>query len=111
MSHESERDGAPTRRTVLGYGAAAVGGASLAGCSGTSRDSGSTGATDGATSAGESTATDTAVENGDVYRAGSLYRGPITNLVLTERTARQLYGVEGELFDRDRVAAVVAGEV
>ena len=53
----------------------------------------------------------TAVRNGDVYRAGSLYQGPITNLVLTERTARQLYDVEGELFDRDRVASVVAGDL
>jgi len=53
----------------------------------------------------------TAVSNGDVYRAGSLYQGPITNLVLTERTARQLYGFEGELFDRDRVAAIVEGAV
>jgi len=52
----------------------------------------------------------TAVENGDVYRAGGLYQGPITNMILTERTARHLYGVEGELFDRERVAAVVNGE-
>ena len=50
-----------------------------------------------------------AVQNGDVYRAGPLYQGPITNLVVTERTARLLYGVEGELFDRGRVADVVAG--
>jgi len=50
-----------------------------------------------------------AVSNGDIYRAGGLYQGPITNLVLTERTARQLYGFEGDLFDRDRVAAI-AGE-
>ncbi|WP_435066767.1 ABC transporter substrate-binding protein [Haloplanus sp. C73] len=53
----------------------------------------------------------TAVENGDVYRAGGLYQGPITNLVLTERTARNLYGVEEDLFDRDRVAAIVEGDV
>jgi iron complex transport system substrate-binding protein len=53
----------------------------------------------------------TAVGNGDVYRAGGLYQGPITNLVLTERTAAQLYGFEGELFDRERVAAIVNGEV
>jgi iron complex transport system substrate-binding protein len=52
----------------------------------------------------------TAVENGDVYRAGGLYQGPITNMVLTERTAAQLYGHDGELFDRDRVASIVAGE-
>jgi iron complex transport system substrate-binding protein len=53
----------------------------------------------------------TAVKEGDVYRAGGLYQGPITNLVLTERTARQLYGFEGDLFDRERVATVVEGEV
>jgi iron complex transport system substrate-binding protein len=52
----------------------------------------------------------TAVENGDVYRAGGLYQGPITNLVLTERTASQLYDFEGELFDRQRVADIVNGE-
>jgi hypothetical protein len=52
-----------------------------------------------------------AVTNGDVYRAGGLYRGPITNLVLTERTARQLYDFEGDQFDRQRVADVVRGDV
>lgn len=51
-----------------------------------------------------------AVENGDVYRAGGLYQGPITNLVLTERLAGDLYGFDGELFDRGRVADIVAGE-
>lgn len=51
----------------------------------------------------------TAVENGDVYRAGGLYQGPITYMVLTERTASQLYGFEGELFDRERVADIVNG--
>ena len=52
----------------------------------------------------------TAVQNGDVYRAGGLYQGPITNMVLTERTASKLYGVDEELFDRGRVADIVAGE-
>ncbi len=52
----------------------------------------------------------TAVRNGDVYRAGSLYQGPITNFVLTERTAAQLYDVDGELFDRQRVADIVNGD-
>ncbi|MFD1601065.1 ABC transporter substrate-binding protein [Halobellus rarus] len=51
----------------------------------------------------------TAVANGDVYRAGPLYQGPITNLVVTERLARTLYGVEEELFDRQRVSDIVAG--
>jgi len=53
----------------------------------------------------------TAVQNGDVYRAGGLYQGPITYMVLTERTAGQLYGFDGELFDRQRVSAVVNGDV
>jgi len=53
----------------------------------------------------------TAVENGDVYRAGGLYQGPITNMVVTERTAGQLYGVDEELFDREQTAAVVNGEI
>jgi iron complex transport system substrate-binding protein len=52
----------------------------------------------------------TAVENGDVYQAGPLYQGPITNLVVTERLARDLYGHEGELFDRQAVADVVTGD-
>jgi len=52
----------------------------------------------------------TAVENGDVYRGGSLYQGPITNLVLTERAAGQVYGVDEELFDRQRVADIVSGD-
>ncbi|GGN05874.1 ABC transporter substrate-binding protein [Halarchaeum nitratireducens] len=53
----------------------------------------------------------TAVKNGDVYRGGPLYQGPISNLVLTERGARQLYGREEELFDRGRVADIVAGSL
>ncbi|MFA1609864.1 ABC transporter substrate-binding protein [Halobellus rubicundus] len=52
----------------------------------------------------------TAVANGDVYRAGPLYQGPITNLVVTERLARTLYDVDEALFDRQRVADVVNGE-
>ena len=51
----------------------------------------------------------TAVENGDVYRAGPLYQGPITNLVVTERLARLLFGAEEPLFDRKRVAEIVEG--
>ena len=53
----------------------------------------------------------TAVRNGDVYRAGGLYQGPITYMVLTERTANQLYGVDEALFDRERVADIVNGDV
>jgi iron complex transport system substrate-binding protein len=53
----------------------------------------------------------TAVKNDDVYRGGPLYQGPITNLVLTERAAKQVYGVSKELFDRKRVADIVAGKL
>jgi iron complex transport system substrate-binding protein len=49
----------------------------------------------------------TAVRNGDVYRAGGLYQGPITNLVLTQRLGEQLYGVEDQVYDPDRVASIV----
>ena len=52
----------------------------------------------------------TAVKNGDVYRGGPLYQGPITNLVLTERAATQVYGVSKRLFDRQRVANIVQGK-
>ncbi|WP_435320612.1 ABC transporter substrate-binding protein [Haloarchaeobius sp. TZWSO28] len=52
----------------------------------------------------------TAVQNGDVYRAGGLYQGPITNMVLTERTAGQLYDVDEKLFDRQRVVDIVNGD-
>ena len=53
-----------------------------------------------------------AVENGDVYRGGPLYQGPITNLVLTERAANQLYpDAFGDvtLYDPQRVSDIVAG--
>ena len=52
----------------------------------------------------------TAVKNGDVYRGGPLYQGPITTMVVTERMAQDLYGVDEELYDRGRVADIVAGE-
>jgi len=53
----------------------------------------------------------TAVQNGDVYRGGPLYQGPITNMVVAERQASQFYDVDGELFDRERVGDVVAGDL
>ncbi|WP_248896632.1 ABC transporter substrate-binding protein [Haloplanus halobius] len=60
----------------------------------------------------------TAVQNGRVYRGGYLYQGPIHNLFLTERAAQQLYpdefgGVtdDVQLFDRQRVADIAAGDV
>ncbi|GAB7010279.1 ABC transporter substrate-binding protein [Halorubrum trueperi] len=58
------------------------------------------------------------VRNGRVYRGGYLYQGPIHNLFLTERAAKQLYPEEfgdvtddAELFDRQRVADIVAGDL
>lgn len=58
----------------------------------------------------------TAVQNGRVYRGGYLYQGPIHNLFLTERGAKQLYPdtfgdvtSDDELFDRQRVADIVTG--
>jgi iron complex transport system substrate-binding protein len=56
----------------------------------------------------------TAVKNGDVYRGGPLYQGPIINLVVTERAARQVYPDamnDRKLFDRQRVADIVNGDV
>ncbi|ELZ60909.1 MULTISPECIES: ABC transporter substrate-binding protein [unclassified Haloferax] len=59
----------------------------------------------------------TAVQNGRVYRGGYLNQGPIHNLFLTERAAKQLFPDEfgevtgdAELFDRRRVADIVTGE-
>ncbi|MFB6236582.1 MAG: ABC transporter substrate-binding protein [Halopenitus sp.] len=52
----------------------------------------------------------TAVKNDNVYRAGGLYQGPITNLVLTERLAANLYDTDAKLYDRQRVADVVKGD-
>jgi iron complex transport system substrate-binding protein len=51
----------------------------------------------------------TAVENGQVFRGGPIYQGPIYNLFVTERTARELYpdNFDDELFDRDRVTEIV----
>jgi len=53
----------------------------------------------------------TAVQNGDVYRGGPIYQGPLQNLFLTERFATLLYPdtYSGELFDRGRVSEIVAG--
>ena len=55
-----------------------------------------------------------AVKNGRVYRGGPLYQGPITNLVLTERAANQLYPdafADTTLYDPQRVADIVDGKV
>lgn len=60
----------------------------------------------------------TAVQNGRVYRGGYLRQGPIHNFFLTERAAKQLYPdvfgdvtSDGDLFDRHRVADIVAGDI
>ena len=53
-----------------------------------------------------------AVENGNVFRGGPLYQGPITNLVVTERAAQQVYpeAAKGtKLFDPQHVADIVNG--
>jgi iron complex transport system substrate-binding protein len=60
----------------------------------------------------------TAVQNGRVYRGGYLRQGPIHNFFQTERGAKQLYPdvfgdvtSDEELFDRQRVADIVTGDV
>ncbi|EMA46414.1 iron ABC transporter substrate-binding protein [Halococcus morrhuae DSM 1307] len=57
----------------------------------------------------------TAVENDAVHRGAGIYQGPIINLAWTERGAWQLYPDEfdrdEQLFDRQRVADIVAGSV
>lgn len=60
----------------------------------------------------------TAVQNDRVYRGGPLKQGPIQNLFLTERAAKQVYPEEfGEvtsdeqLFDRQRVADIIKGNI
>jgi len=51
----------------------------------------------------------TAVENGDVYRGGPIFMGPIQHLFLTERFATELYpeSFSGDLFDRGELASIV----
>jgi iron complex transport system substrate-binding protein len=53
----------------------------------------------------------TAVENGDVFRGGPIYAGPIHNLFLTERFATLYFPDQfsGELFDRDELAGIITG--
>lgn len=66
----------------------------------------------------------TAVQNGDVFRGGNNTQGPITNLFQTEAAAKQLYpdlfgefpgfgriAEDEQLFDRQRVAAIIDGEL
>ena len=53
----------------------------------------------------------TAVQNGDVYRGGPLYQGPISNLVVTQRAAEQLYDVDEQLYDPQRVSDIANGNI
>ncbi len=55
----------------------------------------------------------TAVQNGRVYRGGPVYQGPLSNFLLVERTAKDLYpdSFSGELFDRQRVADIIDGDI
>lgn len=55
----------------------------------------------------------TAVAEGNVFRGGPIYQGPIQNLFMTERAARDFFPeefTEAELFDRQRVSEIVAGK-
>ncbi|HET7323534.1 MAG TPA: ABC transporter substrate-binding protein [Halococcus sp.] len=54
-----------------------------------------------------------AVKHRRVFRGGPLYQGPITNLVLTERAANQLYPdafSDVQLYDPQWVSAIVNGD-
>lgn len=55
----------------------------------------------------------TAVENGRVYRGGPVYQGPLSNFLLVERTAKDLYpdNFSGELFDREHVRDIINGDI
>jgi len=66
----------------------------------------------------------TAVQEGNVFRGGGRYQGPIINLFVTEVLAKQLYpeqlgefttidGVASgeQLFDRQRVADIINGDI
>ena len=51
----------------------------------------------------------TAVQNGNVFRGGPIYAGPLHNLFLTERYATGYFpeAFSGELFDRDELAGII----
>lgn len=53
-----------------------------------------------------------AVQNDMVFRGGPIYEGPVQNLFLTERFAKDLYPqtyTKRQLFDRQRVAEIING--
>jgi iron complex transport system substrate-binding protein len=51
----------------------------------------------------------TAVQEGQVFRGGPIYAGPIHNLFLTERYAKLYFpeSYSGELFDREELASII----
>ncbi|XVH30919.1 ABC transporter substrate-binding protein [Haloferacaceae archaeon DSL9] len=53
-----------------------------------------------------------AVQNDRVFRGGPIYQGPIQHLFTLERAATELFPdtFSDELFDRDRVSSIVAGD-
>ncbi len=57
----------------------------------------------------------TAVQNDDVYQGGYLDQGPLITLFQTEQAAKRVYSdvfpADEQLFDRQRVADIVNGEV
>jgi iron complex transport system substrate-binding protein len=55
----------------------------------------------------------TAVQEEQVFRGGPIYQGPVQHLFTLERAATELYPetFQGELFDRERVDAILAGDV
>lgn len=57
----------------------------------------------------------TAVQEGRVYPAGSMYQGPIINFSKTERAAKQLFpdefGGDEQLYDRQKLADIRAGNI
>jgi len=59
----------------------------------------------------ETTSDLTAVQEGTVFRGGPIYVGPLEHLFLVERYARLYFPdtYDGELFDRDELAAIVTG--
>ena len=56
----------------------------------------------------------TAVQNGAIYQGGYLDQGPIINLFQTEQAAQRIFDdefTEDELFDRQRVADIINGDI
>lgn len=55
----------------------------------------------------------TAVDEGQVFRGGPIYQGPIQNLFTTERAAREFFPGEfdeEELFDREELSGIIDGQ-